>query len=150
MKIIAHRGLLSGPDKDKENRPEQILYALSLGFDVEVDLWRIGNKLYLGHDNPQYEIQESFLDTKRFWIHAKNFAALEWLNTTEEAYNYFWHDVDGYTLTSRNFIWTTNKAIHSENTVIVIPNYPQNSKSYKCYAICCDYGIFSIDTTPTI
>jgi hypothetical protein len=123
---------------------------LSLGFDVEVDLWRIGNKLYLGHDNPQYEIQESFLDTKRFWIHAKNFAALEWLNTTEEVYNYFWHDVDGYTLTSHNFIWTTNKAIHSENTVIVIPDYPQNSKSYKCYAICCDYGIFSIDTTPRI
>ena len=38
MKFIAHRGLFQGPDKDKENNPDQIYEALGKGFDVEIIL----------------------------------------------------------------------------------------------------------------
>ena len=38
MKIIAHRGLLVGPDPKAENQLDTIDEALSYGFDVEVDV----------------------------------------------------------------------------------------------------------------
>ena len=53
MKIIAHRGNLSGPTQT-ENHPDQIKKALDLGFDVEIDVWYKENKVFLGHDFPQY------------------------------------------------------------------------------------------------
>ena len=57
MKFIAHRGLFQGPDKDKENNPDQICEALEKGFDVEIDLrCDENNNLFLGHDYNQYPI----------------------------------------------------------------------------------------------
>lgn len=143
MKIIAHRGLVDGPDIDKENSPKQIQEALSLGFDVEIDLWRISGRLYLGHDGPDYPIEREFLDNDRFWIHAKNLAALEWL-TKNGNHNFFWHDTDDYIITSKKHIWTVNQEKYTDNTVIVIPDYP-NGREYDCYAICCDYGRETLD-----
>jgi glycerophosphoryl diester phosphodiesterase len=43
MKLIAHRGLTDGPNKDLENSPEQILKAIDQGFDCEIDLWIINS-----------------------------------------------------------------------------------------------------------
>ena len=88
-KIIAHRGLLNGPDKNDENRPEIIENALIQNFDVEIDLWFIDGKWLLGHDNPQYEIQQSFFERDNFWIHCKNFDALNKLNNSNYYFNYF-------------------------------------------------------------
>jgi hypothetical protein len=139
MKIIAHRGLLDGPDIDRENSPNQINEALSLGFDVEVDLWKVADRFYLGHDGPDYPIDSTFLNNDKLWIHTKNLAALEWLSKRNRPYNFFWHNVDEYVITSRNYIWTVDQENYTDNTVIVIPDYP-NGKTYNCYAICCDYG----------
>ena len=61
MKLIAHRGNINGPNKEKENKPEYIIEAINKGYYVEIDLWLIDDKLYLGHDNPQYVIEETFL-----------------------------------------------------------------------------------------
>lgn len=105
MKLIAHRGLLYGPDKSLENTIAQIEKALSYGFDCEVDVYRIDDQLFLGHDEPQYKISKDFLFNDRMWIHAKNFNALSWL-TTQSNLKYFWHDTDKYTLCSNNVIWT--------------------------------------------
>ena len=60
MKYIAHRGLLDGPNKEKENKPEQIEYTLKQGFDCEIDVWKIDEIFFLGHDSPQYEIEKQF------------------------------------------------------------------------------------------
>ena len=38
-KIISHRGNLIGPNLLLENNPDYILSAVSMGFDVEVDVW---------------------------------------------------------------------------------------------------------------
>jgi hypothetical protein len=51
MIIISHRGNLYGPDKENENKPDQIQKVLNLGYYVEIDVWFIDEKLYLGHDN---------------------------------------------------------------------------------------------------
>ena len=39
MKIISHRGNLTGPDPKQENKPSQILKVLEKGYEVEVDVW---------------------------------------------------------------------------------------------------------------
>ena len=57
FKIIAHRGLLHGPDEKIENAPSQIQKALNMGFDVEIDVW-VTDDLYLGHDEPTYMIKK--------------------------------------------------------------------------------------------
>ena len=77
MKFIAHRGLFQGPDKDKENNPDQICEALGKGFDVEIDLrCDENNNLFLGHDYNQYPIHHHYQKAgyheskivSRFWI----------------------------------------------------------------------------------
>ena len=61
MKIIAHRGNVLGPNLKEENSEEYLLKAISAGLDVEVDVWKIQDNLYLGHDEPTYEVEKLFL-----------------------------------------------------------------------------------------
>jgi hypothetical protein len=141
MKYIAHRGLTNGPDKELENRPDQIELSLSRGYDCEVDLWIVHSELWLGHDEPQYIIDEDFVNKMGLWIHAKNLSALRWLRNT--SLNYFWHENDHYTLTSHNWIWTNPGNALTTASVMVMPEAVDaeltTCKNAKCYAICSDY-----------
>lgn len=143
MIYIAHRGLFNGPNKKLENQPQQIRSALELGFHCEVDLWVIDDTLYLGHDEPQYHITPEFLEDDRLWIHAKNLSALNWLVNQRGEHNYFWHESDKYTLTSKHFIWTNPGNSLSNNSVMVMPEHEDetlsNAFEAECYAICSDY-----------
>jgi hypothetical protein len=140
MKLIAHRGLINGPDVNLENRPEQIELTLTQGFDCEIDLWVINAEFYLGHDRPDYPIDKKFLDKFGLWIHAKNLAALRWL--TDTSLYYFWHQEDKFTLTSNKFIWTYPGQELTQRSIAVLPelhdpefkNLPTN-----CYGICSDF-----------
>ena len=49
MKIIAHRGLMVGPDPEAENQLDTLDEALSHGLDVEVDVRLIKGELLIGH-----------------------------------------------------------------------------------------------------
>ena len=71
MIIISHRGNLFGPDRKNENRPEQIKKALKEKFDVEIDVWLMKKKWFLGHDKPEYRVSKKFLENPRLWCHAK-------------------------------------------------------------------------------
>lgn len=143
MIYIAHRGLLTGPDKKKENQPQQIRQALELGYHCEVDLWVLNDTLYLGHDEPQYHVTRDFLEDTRLWIHAKNLTALSWLCAQPDQLNYFWHESDKYTLTSRQYIWTNPGNNLTANSVMVMPEHEDttltNAIEADCYAICSDY-----------
>jgi hypothetical protein len=140
MKYIAHRGLFNGPDKNLENKPAQILEALELGFDCEIDLWIINSEFWLGHDGPQYPVDKKFLDKFGLWIHAKNLAALRWL--TDTGLYYFWHESDKFTLTSNNFIWTFPGNELTQRSIAVLPEWhdPEfKNLPTNCYGICSDY-----------
>ena len=78
MKYIAHRGNLNGPNQIDENKPEYLLHAINEGYYVETDLWVIEDKLYLGHDIAQYEININFLlkIKEKLFCHCKNIKAL--------------------------------------------------------------------------
>lgn len=108
MNYISHRGNLDGRIPKRENSPDYIDEAIEAGFSVEVDLHRIGNDLFLGHDFPQYLVDWEWLDDRRdsLLIHAKNFAAARWLSHTP--LHFFCHSSDPYTITSNGYIWVHN------------------------------------------
>lgn len=140
MKVISHRANLNGPDKYLENNPKQILETLKT-FDVELDLWIYNSELYLGHDKPDYKINEQFLELNkdRLWIHAKNLECISYLNNTQ--YNWFWHENDKMTLTSKKNIWCY-PGFYIQDGITVVLNKPQQSDipSY-CLGICTDYPL---------
>jgi len=56
MKLISHRGNISGVYTDLENTEGYIQKAIDLGYEVEIDVWYKDFKLYLGHDGPEIKI----------------------------------------------------------------------------------------------
>ena len=140
MKLIAHRGLTNGPNSFLENHPTQIEQALSQGFDCEIDLRVIDGKFWLGHDGPQYVVEQDFLHQLRLWIHAKNLAALHWLTQTQLCY--FWHQEDDFTLTSDGLIWTYPGKELTGRSIAVLPEWhdPElKNIDINCYGICSDF-----------
>lgn len=140
LKIISHRGNIYGPDKENENRPSQVLLAIQKGFDVEIDFWSEDNRLFLGHDYPQYEIPISFLKENKnsLWIHCKNLNALLLLKRFLPDGNFFWHQLDDFTLTSQGYIWTyPGKETSSESVIVDLTEYPLASNDL--FGICTDY-----------
>jgi hypothetical protein len=141
MKLIAHRGLTKGPNKFLENQPQTIRSALDMGFDCEIDLWVFDNRLYLGHDGPQYNVTNEFIANPNFWIHAKNLEALRWLTDTD--FNYFWHENDKFTLTSKGFIWAYPEQELTNKSIRLMPEWADPElttiKKSVYYGVCSDY-----------
>jgi glycerophosphoryl diester phosphodiesterase len=149
MKIIAHRGNIDGPNPLNENKPDIIDNAISMGFDVEVDVRydRFDNKFYLGHDEPQYVVDWYWLAQRmdNLWIHCKNIDALYEFSRATSGYNYFWHQTDFFTLTSKQYIWTYPGQSYTSKSIIVMPEtYLKKDQmvdltAYGCYGVCTDY-----------
>lgn len=153
MKLIAHRGNINGSNPSDENKPEYIEEAIKRGFDVEIDIWFLHEtkQFFLGHDKPEYFVQSSWLRkyNHKLWVHCKNIDALYKFSSNMKRYNYFWHDKDRYTLTSKNYIWTYPNQEYTSRSVIVMPeivsifsNWETEVnivKNYNCYGICSDY-----------
>ena len=102
MRLIAHRGLLHGPNHTKENRSITVMAALEREFEVEVDVWYVDGKWWLGHNHPLEEVPLGFLENPAIWVHCKNTEALR--NATS-GMHHFWHERDNYTINSQGFIW---------------------------------------------
>ena len=139
MRIIAHRGNLSGPDPANENREETIAAALAYGFDCEIDVWMIGGRLWLGHDGPDTETSMEFLlhNEPFLWVHCKNLDALLAL---KDRVNCFFHDKDLYTLTSRGYVWGNVGSPSTPQTVQVMPER-SGGIVHVCWGVCTDYPL---------
>ena len=136
MILISHRGNIAGPNPEQENHPDYIDNAISLGFDVEVDIWRIKKKWYLGHDEPQYQIKEDFFDQHGLWCHAKNLEAIVEMSK-HPTIHYFWHQKDDITLTSKGYIWAYPGKQPIKDSIAVMPEL-YNDDISKCIGICSD------------
>lgn len=143
MLIIAHRGLIEGPNKEIENKPNTIQKALDYGFDVEVDVWFLNDSWYLGHDGPEYETNIKFLSNQKMWIHCKNLNALSEITSQHVHINCFWHENDKYTLTSKGYIWAyPGQETQSNKSIKVLPELHSSiSKVQNCLGICTDYAL---------
>ena len=142
IKLISHRGNINGCNPKLENTPDYIKDAIHLGYDVEIDIWYSNNTLWLGHDNPEYQIDLHFLleNANKLWVHCKNFEALSHL-LKEESLKLFYHKKEEYTIISNNLIWAHN--ISNVNEKCIIPllskNDVKNWKPTKVYGVCSDY-----------
>lgn len=134
MKIISHRGNLEGRDKTKENKPSHIKQVIEKGFEVEIDVWYVNNKFYLGHDMPVYEVNKGFFD-KSMWIHCKNIDAVEQLKTTK--LNWFWHEEDQMTITSLGYIWCFPEIYVDKGITVVLGKKKKVNK--RILGVCTDY-----------
>lgn len=140
VKLIAHRGNTNGPDKNNENTQKYIINTINNGYDCEIDIWKIDDKLFLGHDEPTYETDIQFLTkySDKLWIHCKNIQALSYLNSID-ILNVFWHENDQYTLTSKKIIWSYPTSEILENCIIVMPELNNFNINSKCIGICSDF-----------
>ena len=146
MLLISHRGNVSGSDPGLENNPDHIdRIIVGMELNVEVDFWVFDQQeMYLGHDTPQYGIDFRWLYTRRnkLWIHCKNIEALTYLHNcpVNNEFNYFWHQMDSYTLTSKGYIWAyPGCEIYLPSRAIAV--MPEESKTNlrPFYGICTDY-----------
>ena len=155
MKIIAHRANLNGPSKNKENTIDQIFKCIKYGFDVEIDVRIINQNIFLGHDQAKESITLEKLSkiSNYLWIHCKNIEALEYFNKNnfDNIYNYFWHQDDKYTLTSKGYIWSYPGSILSPNSINVLPEWSNEINKLKflkndeVHGICTDFPLLIKD-----
>jgi hypothetical protein len=138
MILISHRGNLNGPNEDRENSPYYIMEAIDEGYDVEVDLWWVDGKVYLGHDKPQYEVSDEWLGEiiDKLWVHCKNVESLNWIRNT--SLHYFWHEQDTLTLTSKNHMWVYPGKQPIIGSIAVMPEI-HNDNISNCLGVCSDF-----------
>lgn len=139
MKWIAHRGNISGPNPELENKPEYIQKALDLGFDVEIDVWQQPDGLYLGHDKSTYKTNRYFLQNQRLWVHCKNSDAFINLSKFTNI-NCFLQEEDEIALTTRGFLWAHSKCKSWNDKTVVVNLGPQlQNPDIAPFAVCSDY-----------
>ena len=136
MFFISHRGNIKGKNIREENSPPYIKEALKKGFNVEIDVWYNKSGWFLGHDDPQYEINIDFLKDERLWCHAKNVESLQ--EMLHHGFHCFWHQEDDVVLTSRGYMWTYPGKDLTDKSICVLPE-KANYSSIKCAGICSDY-----------
>lgn len=130
MKFISHRGNIDGKNKHTENHPDQIMDAIELGYDVEIDVWSVNTKLWLGHDAPEYDIDCAFLlnNYNKLLIHCKNDEALFKLHTIT-VLNIFTHTVDPFTIsTKNNLLIHPNTKTSCRQGILIMPEM-------SCYSL---------------
>jgi hypothetical protein len=140
MILISHRGNIDGENKNKENTPNYIDNAILEGYDVEVDVWCKDGNIYTGHDSPISKIDLKWILDRcdKLWIHIKNIECLEYFKPFDEI-NYFWHQTDDVTLTSKGFFWTYPGKMLTRYSIAVLPEMEKFENVDIAYGICSDY-----------
>lgn len=139
MKIISHRGNLQGKIPNLENNPIYIEQALNLGFDVEIDVWYVDGKFYLGHDAPTFLVDLCWFYKKPLWCHAKNQEALEQMLLSKKVSNCFWHETDKMTITSNGTMWLYPDNYSSFGITVWLGEPEENVP--KVFGVCTDYPL---------
>ena len=134
--LISHRGNVTGPDPKNENKIEYINKALKLGYDVEIDVWYVKGEFYLGHDRPDYLVDDQYLKQKKLWCHAKNYEAL--YQMMKKGIHCFWHETDKVTITSKGYVWAYPGQQPLKNSIAVMPEI-NNEDTSASAGVCSDY-----------
>jgi len=122
MLFISHRGNLNGKNKDIENNPIYINEIIKK-YNVEIDIWKTEDGLFLGHDFPQYKIDDQFLKQhyENLLIHCKDDVSLFKLRSIP-ILELFTHVDDKFTLTSKNKILIHPNTITTcRNGILIMP-----------------------------
>lgn len=143
-RLISHRGNINGKIEKSENVPSYIDDALNLGYDCEIDLWYSNDTFYLGHDEATYPIDLKWLTDRylKLWIHCKDLKTISEMKNLQmnmlTDLNYFFHNTDDCTLTSRGYIWVYPGKQPVTNSIAVMPEL-YNDNVTEAYGICSDF-----------
>jgi hypothetical protein len=142
MILISHRGNITSCSK-RENSQDYIDEALSQGYHVEMDVRKIGDKLYLGHDIAQYETTLDWLLQRKQYllVHTKNIDALNYL-IDKDLRTFYHQNEDHVIINNCNLIWT-NK-LSEAKSLSIIPllsreDIAQAMNYDSVYGICSDF-----------
>mgnify|MGYP001158384014 CR=1 FL=1 len=142
MKFISHRGNINGKISKRENEIDYVEKAISLGYDVEIDIFFYKQNFWTGHDKPKNKVKnKKLLTNKKIWMHAKNIDAAYELSKIKNAH-FFWHQNDDIVLTSKSILWTYPGKQLTNNSVCVLPELDKKmsiKKIKKCFGVCSDY-----------
>ena len=136
MILISHRGNINGINKGLENHPMLIFEALNKDYHVEIDVWFKKNKFYLGHDEPEFQVESSFFKNDKLWCHAKNIEAL--YQMVNRNIHCFYHQTDDVTLTSKGYLWTSPNKTLTKKSVMVLPEIQNLEIPTKIHGLCSD------------
>ena len=136
MIFISHRGNITGPNPEHENKVGYIEEAIRKSYEVEFDVWWYENDWWLGHDKPQYKTTLNFLKQDGMWCHAKNTDALK--RMLQKNVHCFWHQEDKVTLTSLNHIWAYPGYQPIKDSIAVMPELC-NDEIFCCKGVCSDF-----------
>lgn len=137
---ILHRGLSNGPvnNSSLENNEIVLKDKISKGWEVEIDIWKIDEKIYLGHDKPTTLLNDiSLLESSNVWVHCKNIEAAIACQNLEA--NFFIHDNDIAVLTSKQWIWCYPGTKAERKSVCVLPERTTIKDFLDVGAVCSDY-----------
>lgn len=154
--IISHRANLTGIEPSFENLIRSIELALKKGFKVEVDVRFYKDRIYLGHDNPQELLPANFYGEQKIYFHCKDMKSLLMFQKYYRGSNFFTHDNDEATITSKGMLWIhpeTLPALYADHTeldftraIAVLPErkgllYNEDHLKFlgKFYGICTDF-----------
>lgn len=144
MRLISHRGNISGPSPLVENTHGFIQAAIDDGYDVEIDVRLINGSLYLGHDNPEHPVELTWLMDRKhnLWIHTKNFGALDFL--LGKGLKVFYHQLEKHTVIGNtNVIWSHDLSEASERSIIPLISLDDvllnKNLSMRFYGVCSDH-----------
>lgn len=155
MKLISHRGNLSGPIPELENKTPYIREAIRKGYQVEVDVWAENTtddtgftlqNFYLTHNKPTHFdfISVDWLYRHQFdlLIHCKNKEAVVWAMKNLDG-EWFAHEKDRWAATSegRMICYGEESDIIDDDRVLVMMPEHHNIKNFPkgIYGICTDF-----------
>jgi len=145
MILISHRGNINQKNPSTENSPSYIDAAIEMGFQVEIDVWYLEKDFFLGHDSAQYKIDFEWISKRKsfLWVHCKNILAVEEFNDNGKnpmysEINYFFHDSDDLTITSKGFLCVYPGKQPVKNSIAVLPEL-YNDDLNSCLGICSDF-----------
>jgi hypothetical protein len=138
MEYISHRGNIDGISRQAENSISHIDRAISKGYSVEIDIWKIGLNLYLGHDRPYNIVTLEYLQfhSQKLFLHCKNHDAFEFLNRSD--FEIFWHTEEDFCLTSRGRVWAKPFSCKIKNRIEVQLSYNKGFDTTDLIGICSD------------
>lgn len=147
IRHIAHRGNTENDNKVYENNPDLLDELDKHGIDVECDVWYDKERLWLGHDEPQYEIDLFWLaSSPRRLIHAKDGVTFQYLIEQTGAkgldIHFFYHTDEDYVFTNKGVVINYPGEPILEGSIAMMPeraSYNLKERS-QAFFICSDYS----------
>ena len=151
MIYISYRGIFDGNNFEDANTPPQLGKALGMGFSCMIDVWKVGDKFYLGNDQPITEVTAKYLQGNRWYINARNTEMQNWLPTQNQKLypNWFFFPFmppPQYVTASNGKLITPGTVPINNSSIIFLPEITDracfSTVKLKCFGIISSYLSF--------